>query len=124
MPARNVLHIKLATPQHPLVGVTWLRALDMEMATSSAMQSAATTFASNMSRPSGILTSDQQLSKVQVEELRAKWNEQVSGVNSGGVAILNQNMKFQPLTISNRMRRSSIRGSLTTRRWRRCSACR
>jgi HK97 family phage portal protein len=101
VPARDVLHIKLATPQHPLVGVTWLKALDMEMAASGAMQAAATTFATNMSRPSGILTSDQQLTKVQVDELRAKWNEQVSGINSGGVAILNQNVKFQPLTISN-----------------------
>jgi HK97 family phage portal protein len=101
VPARDVLHIKLATPQHPLVGVTWLKALDMEMAASGAMQAAATTFATNMSRPSGILTSDLQLSKPQVDELRAKWNEQVSGINSGGVAILNQNVKFQPLTISN-----------------------
>jgi HK97 family phage portal protein len=100
VPARDVLHIKLATPQHPLVGVTWLRALDMELAASNAMQTAATTFASNMSRPSGILTTEQPISKVQRDELRAQWNEQVSGVNSGGVAILN-GVKFQPLTISN-----------------------
>ena len=51
------------------------------MAASSAMQTAATTFAGNMSRPSGILTSDTQLSKIQIDELRARWNEQVSGVN-------------------------------------------
>ena len=112
VPARDVLHIKLATPQHPLVGVTWLTALGMETAASSAMQTAATTFASNMSRPSGILTSEQQLTKVQVDELRAKWNEQVSGVNSGGVAILNAEPEIPAADdLERRTRRSSISGS-------------
>src|SRR5580765_8132371 len=72
VPARDVLHIKLATPQHPLVGVTWLSALAMENAANSALQTAATTFAGNMSRPSGIITSDQPLNETQVKELRAK----------------------------------------------------
>ena len=27
VPARDVFHVKLATPQHPLIGVTWLAAL-------------------------------------------------------------------------------------------------
>jgi HK97 family phage portal protein len=102
VPARDVLHIKLATPQHPLVGVTWLKALDMEMAASSAMQRAAATFAGNMSRPSGILNvpEGRALSETQVKELHAKWNEQVTGLNSGGVAVL-QGIKFEPLAISN-----------------------
>src|SRR4029077_9929437 len=102
IPARDVLHIKLATPQHPLIGVTWLRALDMELSAANAMQTAAATFAKNMSRPSGILTPDPPtiLTKAQRDELRVQWNEQISGVNSGGVAILN-GLKFQPLTISN-----------------------
>ena len=101
VPARDVFHVKLATPQHPLVGVTWLTALAMETAASNAMQTAATTFAGNMSRPSGIITSEQPLNATQIKELRTRWDEQVSGLNAGGVAILNQNLKFQPLTVSN-----------------------
>src|SRR4029077_18955488 len=52
VPARDVLHVKLDTRRNPLIGETWLSALAPELATRSAIHSAASTFSNNMSRPS------------------------------------------------------------------------
>src|SRR4029077_18165880 len=59
------------------------------------------TFSSNMSRPSGVLTTDLQIKQPDVEALRARWNEQAKGMNAGGVPILTHGLKFQPISISN-----------------------
>ena len=101
IPARDVFHIKLATPRHPLMGETWLASLQVEQATRRAITTTSAALSSNMSRPSGVLTSDRELSGAQIQELRAKWNEQAVGLNSGGVPILGWGLKFQPLSVSN-----------------------
>jgi len=101
VPARDVLHIKLDTRRNPLVGETWLSALYPELATRTAIQGASAAFSSNMSRPSGVLTSDLKLQQPDVEILRARWNEHAKGMNAGGVPILTHGLKFQPISISN-----------------------
>ena len=101
VPARDVLHIKLDTRRNPLIGETWLSALAPELATDAAIKNAATTFSNNMSRPSGVLTTDLQIKQPDVEALRARWNEQAKGMNAGGVPILTHGLKFQPIAISN-----------------------
>jgi HK97 family phage portal protein len=101
IPARDVFHIKLATPRHPLMGETWLASLQVEQATRRAITTTSAAVSSNMSRPSGVLTSDRELSGVQIQELRARWNEQAVGLNSGGVPILGWGLKFQPMSVSN-----------------------
>jgi HK97 family phage portal protein len=101
VPARDVLHIKLKTPRHPLVGVTWLQALAPELAARLAINKSATTFANNMSRPSGVLQTDLVLTKAQVDEMRALWNEHAQGMNAGGVPILTRGLKFNPVSVSN-----------------------
>jgi HK97 family phage portal protein len=66
-----------------------------------AITAAATTFSGNQSRPSGILTTDIVMSKAQADDLRARWNEQASGLNAGGVPILTGGLKFQPMAMTN-----------------------
>ena len=101
VPARDVLHIKLDTRRNPLIGETWLSALAPEVATHSAIYNAAATFSNNMSRPSGVLTTDLPIKQPDVETLRNRWNEQAKGMNAGGVPILTHGLKFQPISISN-----------------------
>jgi HK97 family phage portal protein len=101
VPARDVLHVKLDTRRNPLIGETWLSALAPELATDAAIHNSSATFSSNMSRPSGVLTTDLQIKKVELDQLRALWDEQAKGMNSGGVPILTHGMKFQPISISN-----------------------
>jgi HK97 family phage portal protein len=101
VPARDVLHVKLDTRRNPLIGETWLSALGPEVAAHSSIYNAASTFSNNMSRPSGVLTTDLQIKQPDVEILRARWNEQAKGLNAGGVPILTHGLKFQPISISN-----------------------
>ena len=48
-----------------------------------------------MSRPSGVLQTDLILSPEQVQQLRARWDEQARGVGTGGVPILTAGLKWQ-----------------------------
>jgi HK97 family phage portal protein len=100
VPARDVLHVKLATPRNPLIGETWLSSLAPELATDNAIHASAAAFSGNMSRPSGVLTTDLPLKQPDMEILRARWNEQSKGLNAGGVPILSHGLKFQPISIS------------------------
>lgn len=97
VPARDVLHLKLHTPRHPLIGESPIVAAGLQMAAGNAALQQQINFFLNQSRPSFVLTTDQILTKVQVEELRERWNEQARGMNSGGTPILAAGLKAQPI---------------------------
>jgi HK97 family phage portal protein len=99
VPARDVFHVKLACPQHPLIGVTWLQALAIEQGQTAAINNSLTQAAANM-RPAGVIQTDLALTKAQVDELRERWAVQAQNMTSGGVPILTNGLKFQPLTMS------------------------
>ena len=99
VPARDVFHVKLATPRHPLVGETWLAALPTELGQNAAINHSLTQAATNM-RPSGVLQTDITLTPSQVQDLRGRWMEHSANMNAGGVPILTNGLKFQPLTMS------------------------
>jgi HK97 family phage portal protein len=100
VPARDVLHIKLETPRHPLKGETPLTSAILDLAASNAMARQAISFFENQSRPSGVISTDMVLTKAQVEELRERWNEQTQGVNAGGTPILTNGFKWQSTAVA------------------------
>ena len=53
-----------------------------------------------MSRPSGVISTDQVLNREQMTSLREAWKNQSQGLNKGQIPILHAGMKFQPLAIS------------------------
>jgi HK97 family phage portal protein len=53
-----------------------------------------------MSRPSGVLATDQVLTGTQMTELRAKFDEVSKGMNQGNVPILGNGMKWYPMSIT------------------------
>ena len=93
VPARDVLHVRLHTPDHPLVGESPLRAAAMDAATGDAMARQQLAFYLNQARPSFVLSTDQIYTAEQVRELRARWNEQAQGMNAGGTPILTHGIK-------------------------------
>jgi HK97 family phage portal protein len=99
VPARDVLHVKLATPRHPLIGETWLAALAVELGNRAAIEHSLGMAAAN-ARPAGVLHTDLQLTTAQVAELKERWNQQAAGLSSGGVPILTYGLKFQPISMS------------------------
>lgn len=100
VPARDVLHVRLHTPVHPLKGETPIMAAAMDIAASGAMTEQQYRFFVNQARPSYVLGTEAVLTKEQVDELRVRWNEQSQGLNSGGTPILTAGLKPHPLSVS------------------------
>lgn len=98
VPARDVLHVRLQTPRHPLKGETPLMVCALDVAANNAMLAQQLTFYANQARPSYVLTTDQVLNKVQVTEIRDRWNEHAQGLNQGGTPILSSGLKPQNLS--------------------------
>lgn len=100
-PARDVLHIKLEVkPDNPLIGIPPLKHAAVAVGVQRAIGSQLLGFFTNMSRPSGVLRTELNLSKVQVDEMRNRWNEQAKGLNAGGVPILTNGLQFQAIGAS------------------------
>lgn len=102
VPARDVLHIRLHTPRHPLVGETPMVNAALELAAGNAALSHQVNFFLNQSRPSFVLTTDQNITAEQIRMLRTAWDEQSKGLNSGGTPILGHGLKPSPLGSSNK----------------------
>ncbi len=93
IPARDVLHVKLHTPRHPLKGESPVLATILDRALSGAAMNQQVTFYVNQSRPSFMLETDQQLTPAQMDELRQKWEDQTTGENTGRTPILAWGLK-------------------------------
>ncbi len=100
VPARDVLHIRLKTPRHPLKGVSPILAVQLEQALSGAALNQQVAFYLNEAKPSYVLTTDQQLNADQTRDLRKRWDEQTKGDNAGGTPILTWGLKAQQLGTS------------------------
>ncbi|MBW2709994.1 MAG: phage portal protein, partial [Deltaproteobacteria bacterium] len=100
IPARDICHIRLYTPNHPLVGVSPIRNVASSIAANAAITNQQATFFSNMNRPSGILSTEMKLTEDQMRQLRSAWDEQSKGMNTGGVPILGSGMKWTPMSIN------------------------
>lgn len=99
-PARDVLHLKFHTPRHPLIGETPIKAAAMAIGINVALSRSQTAFFTQMNRPSGVLSTDQSLTKEQMLRLREAFDAQSKLWAQGGMPILSNGLKFQPLSIS------------------------
>ncbi len=100
VPARDVLHVRLHTPRHPLKGVSPILATVLERAMAGAALNQQVAFYLNQARPSFMLETEQQLTKAQSDDLRERWNEQTQGEKAGGTPILSWGLKAKPVSIS------------------------
>jgi HK97 family phage portal protein len=72
----------------------------MSMTSNAALSAHMANFFSNMARPSFILSTDMALTSQQMSQLREAWNKQSVEMNSGGVPILANGLKAQPLSLN------------------------
>lgn len=100
VPQRDVVHLRLYTPRHPLIGVSPIENLAASIAANNAILGHQATFFSNMSRPSGVLTTDEKLNKEQMMMLREAWESQSQGINSGRIPILSSGLGWQSMSIN------------------------
>lgn len=100
IPSRDVMHIRLHTPRHPLIGVSPVEHAAASIAANAAITGHQATFFNNMSRPSGVLSTDMKLTQEQMLQLRNAWEAQSRDMNSGRVPILGGGIKWEPMSIS------------------------
>lgn len=100
VPAREVLHLRVLTPRHVLIGESPIKAAALAAGVNVALARSQAVFFSQMSRPSGVLSSDMPLNKDQLASLREAWSQQSQRMAQGHVPILSGNLKFQPMGIT------------------------
>jgi HK97 family phage portal protein len=100
-PASEVLHVRMHTPTHPLMGVTPLRAAALAVNTGETIQAGVGAFMANMVRPSGYLAVPPgvTLSKEVAEQLRQDWTSNAQGQNQGKLGVLMAGIKWEPLSM-------------------------
>lgn len=100
VPARDVMHLRWATPRHPLIGEgPWAcagHAVGMQVALTASQYA----FYKNQRRPSGVLSTEQPLNKAQMQLLRESFDAQSKSLNAGGVPILAYGLKFDQMGIN------------------------
>jgi len=100
IPQRNMLHIRLFTPTHPLIGMSPLTACMFSVDHGLSIQAEATKFFQNESKPSGILHTPKPLGKDQAKRLRDAWSQGTNGNNAGKVPVLDNDLQFQQMSLS------------------------
>lgn len=100
IPARDCIHFRQSCPRHPLVGESLLVAAALSAGIHVGLSRSQLAFFNNMNRPSGVLTTDMDLTPVKIKQLREAFNEQSRMWEQGGVPILASGLKFQPVNVS------------------------
>ncbi|HWL58693.1 MAG TPA: phage portal protein [Paracoccus sp. (in: a-proteobacteria)] len=100
VPARDMFHLRLYTPRHPLIGISPITHLAASIASTNAINAHQAAFFNNMARPSGVISTDERLTKDQMTQLREAWASNATLLNSGGVPILSAGLKWQAMSIT------------------------
>ena len=98
--SKDILHVRLQTPKHPLIGESPLLAAKFPAITGSQINKSSASFFSNMSRPGGILRHPGELKEEAMKRIKERFKE-ITGQNSiGDVAVLSEGMEWQQLQMT------------------------
>jgi HK97 family phage portal protein len=100
VPASEIIHDRMNCLFHPLVGLSPIFACGLVATQGLSIQSNSSLFFQGMSRPGGILTAPGSISDATAARIKAYWEENFSGANFGRTAVLGDDLKYQPLTIT------------------------
>lgn len=100
IPASEIIHDRQNCLFHPLVGLPALFANGLAATQGLKIQGNSEQFFRNMSRPSGILTSPGSITQALATEYKKRWTENYGGANIGQVAVLGNDLKYQPLAVN------------------------
>ena len=100
VPASEIIHDRMNCLFHPLVGLSPIFACGLAATQGLAIQSNSSKFFANLSRPSGILTAPGAISNETATRLKEQWQSNYTGENYGKVAVLGDDLKYQPITLT------------------------
>lgn len=94
VPARDIIHDRLNTFHHQLIGVPPLCAAYWPVVKNLKILKNAASYFANGANPGGILTAPAGMSKEDADDVKSYWNTNFTGSNSGKVAVIGADMKF------------------------------
>lgn len=94
----NMIHL-IKNTRDGVNGISVLNYAKRTISLANSTETAADNYFSNGCQPSGVLTVQGQLSSKQREDIRNSWN-QIQGGTGGGLAVLQGNMNYQPISKS------------------------
>ncbi|MEM9388353.1 MAG: phage portal protein [Pseudomonadota bacterium] len=100
VPAREIIHDRWNCLFHPLVGLSPLYASATASRLGLNLEANAKSFFANNSAPGGILVAPGPIPKETAENLKAQWEENFSGGNAGRIAVVSDDLKFEPMRMS------------------------
>lgn len=100
VPANQIIHDRINTLWHPLVGVSPIAACSVAAMNGLTIQAQSSRFFENNSRPTGILVAPGMLSKDQAEQLREAWEQNYGGGNVGKTAVLGNGLEYKAIAIT------------------------
>lgn len=100
IPATEIIHDKMPTLWHPLVGMSAIQAAGIAATQGQRMLTTSANFFGNGARPSGLLIAPETIAEDEARRLAETWKTQFSGENAGKIAVLENGMKYQPLMMS------------------------
>lgn len=100
VPAREIIHDRMNCLFHPLVGTSPILASGLAATQGREIQNSSTRFFRNRAMPSGILTGPGRIAKEDVDRLKAQWEQNYGGDNTGKIAVLGGGLKFESMTMT------------------------
>lgn len=100
VPASEIIHDRMNCLFHPLVGVSPLFAAGQAALIGLNIEKNSSNFFGNGSNPGGVLTAPGAISDETALRLKAHWDANYGGGNSGKVAVLGDSLKFEPMRMT------------------------
>lgn len=95
VPAREIIHDRLNTFHHQLIGVPPLCAAYWPAVKNLRILKSATDFFANGAQPGGILTGPAGMSDADAQQIKEYWDANFNGRNAGKIAVIGADLKFQ-----------------------------
>jgi HK97 family phage portal protein len=100
VPAREIIHDRMNTLFHPLVGVSPIYANALAATQGLRIQNNSAKFYGNNAQPSGILTAPGNIPDEIADRLKGHWEDEFGGENYGRVAVLGSGLTFEKLAMT------------------------
>lgn len=100
VPASEIIHDRMCCLFHPLVGIPPLYANNLAASQGNKIQSDSLKFFTNGAKPGGLLVAPGAISDQTAAALKAYWDANYTGENSGKIAVVGDGLKFDPLKMT------------------------
>lgn len=100
VPASEIIHDRMNCMFHPLVGVSPLFAASLPASGGLEMLRDSRRFFKQGAKPSGLLVATGEISDDTARELRNYWNDNFTGSNAGKVAVVGDNLRYEPIRMT------------------------